>query len=84
MIRISTFDPALAAMEADRVKFHFHGSYMWAAWTLIGYALLASRRYFKGNYHASHAVHMICGFWLMLISLYFGIRAWRDIGWNIE
>lgn len=57
---------------------------MWFAWTVLGYVLLASRRYFKKYYHASQAMHMIAGFWVVILSLVFGIKAWNDVGWKIE
>jgi hypothetical protein len=84
MIRIQTYRSFEEAEMTEREKFNQHGSWMWFAWTVCGYLLLASRRYFKKYYHASQAMHMVAGFWVLLLSLIFGLKAWNDVGWKVE
>lgn len=57
---------------------------MWTAWTVFGYIMLASRRYFKQYYHLSQALHVFSGTLILIISLIFAIKALYDKGWEIK
>lgn len=38
-----------------------HGIWMFFAWMPLGYALLATKRYFKGNWKFWHYLHILLG-----------------------
>ena len=73
-------------LEIRRVPiYEAHGIWMFFGWMPLGYLLLATKRYYKGNWKIWHAVHIIVGvitlvitIWqTMEISLVFGF-GWTD------
>ena len=57
---------------------------MWIAWTVLGYIMIASRRYFKTYYHLSHSLHVVCGTCITLITIIFALQALSNLDWKIE
>ena len=64
--------------------FLLHGTMMWIAWSLFSLVMISSNRYLKGHLWNSRMwIHRIFGALILIITLYFAIMAWKNLGWEI-
>ena len=47
-----------------------HGVWMFFAWMPLGFILLATKRYLKGNWNLWHFVHILAGFLVFVITIW--------------
>ena len=57
--------------ESRRVSvYEIHGVWMFAAWVPLGYILLATKRYLKGNWKLWNYIHIIVGILTLAITIW--------------
>mmetsp|Transcript_1317 Transcript_1317/g.1691 ORF Transcript_1317/g.1691 Transcript_1317/m.1691 type:complete len:290 (-) Transcript_1317:1036-1905(-) len=62
-----------------------HGIALWLCWGLFSIVQFGVNRYGKGLLHGYYMwIHRIIGTLLMLVTLFFGLWAYRDGNWKIE
>ena len=50
--------------------YEWHGILMFMAWMPLGYLLLATKRYWKGNWKLMHVLHIVGGLVLFVINIW--------------
>ena len=50
--------------------YEHHGIWMFFAWMPLGYLLLATKRYYKGNWKLWHVVHILVGIITLVITIW--------------
>ena len=83
MIRVNTIKTYEEIVVTERQNFYSHGLAMWIGWTVLGYIMIASRRYLKVYYHLSHSLHVICGTCITFITIIFALQALINLDWRI-
>lgn len=59
-----------------------HGIWMFFAWMPLGYALLATKRYFKGNWKFWHYMHILLGAVTTVITIWQTLEISLKFGWG--
>ena len=62
--------------------YEVHGLWMFFAWMPLGYLLLATKRYLKGNWKLWHLLHILGGFFVLAITIWQAIEISRCFGWG--
>ena len=58
-------------LELRRVEvYEAHGIWMFFAWMPLGYLLLATKRYYKGNWKLYHVVHILVGMITLVVTIW--------------
>ena len=61
----------------------FHGSMQWIIWYILGFVIIASKRYLQGYaVYAMNLIHVICGFICIVFTLVAGFGILSKIGWQ--
>lgn len=55
-------------------RFVYHGGVMYVCWFIIGFLLLATKRYFKFNWLVMHISHLIMGVFVFVVTMYMGFK----------
>ena len=55
---------------------------MFFAWMPLGFLLLATKRYLKGNWNLWHFVHILAGFLVFVITIWQSIQISLKFGWG--
>ena len=51
-----------------------HGWWMWSAWFIVGFCMLATKRYAKKTWTLSHYLHAILGYFILAVTLIFAAK----------
>lgn len=61
----------LDLIDTHRVSvYETHGIWMWVAWVPLGFALIATKRYIKGQWKLMHILHAVLGFVVLAVTLW--------------
>jgi hypothetical protein len=74
----------LTGISTGHHNFVFHGIVMQVCWSLFGFFLLASKRYFRANWLLMHILHIILGTIVFVVTTYFGLKIIQYFSWNIH
>ena len=47
---------------------------MWSAWFIVGFAMLATKRYAKKTWTLSHYLHALLGYFILLVTVIFAAK----------
>ena len=51
-----------------------HGWWMWSAWFIVGFAMLATKRYAKKTWTLSHYLHALLGYFILIVTIIFAAK----------
>ena len=70
--------------ELRRVPvYEMHGFMLFIAWMPLGYVLLASKRYLKGNWKVWHFVHIFIGIVTLVLTIWQTLEISLKFGWGL-
>ena len=58
-----------------------HGVTLYVAWTILGFVILASKRYLPAPFFPMHAVHALSGFIVLIMTFSMSLATIEKYGW---
>ena len=57
---------------------------MWSCWCVLGWVMIASKRYFSKNWLIGQLTHSICAYFITLVTIIWAFKNFSATGWKID
>ena len=64
----------LTPLSTGHSRFVFHGIVLYLTWFVLGFFLLATKRYFKFNWLVMHLAHLLVGMVVFVVTIAMGYQ----------
>ncbi len=58
-------------------------SWLWVCWCLLGWCMIATKRYLNQNWLLGQMLHSLCGYFIALTSGVWAIKTLKSLNWTI-
>ena len=69
----------------DRIEYlQTHGWFMWTAWGILAWLMIATKRYMKKGWLISQMLHSLIGTYITVVTLVFSFKQLAKKEWHIS
>ena len=72
----------IVVVDPTQIFYWRHGWWLWVSWGILSYFMVASKRYMRFSWKVGHAIHVLFGYFITLVTLVWAFKALAYGGWN--